>query len=106
MLPRVATALAALTALAAVAFVRVASAGEVATTTADVAAQAVDEARQTFRLGVDFAKNGRWDDALAAFERSHRLRPHVVTLYNIGFCLNALGRFTAARRTLAEALAA
>ncbi len=71
----------------------------------DTARQEVVEARETFRAGVEFARNGKWEEALGSFERSNRLRPHVVTLYNIGFCLRALGRYTQARRTLTDALA-
>lgn len=71
----------------------------------DTARQEVVEARETFRAGVDFARRGKWEEALSSFGRSNRLRPHVVTLYNIGFCLRALGRYTQARRTLTDALA-
>lgn len=71
----------------------------------DTARQEVVEARETFRAGVEFARSGKWEEALGSFERSNRLRPHVVTLYNIGFCQRALGRYTQARRTLTDALA-
>jgi hypothetical protein len=64
----------------------------------------VTEAREIFRGGVDAAREGHWQDALAAFEKSNRLRPHVVTLYNIGFCERRLGHDTRARQALIEAL--
>jgi hypothetical protein len=64
----------------------------------------VEEAREAFRVGSALAKQGQWGDALAAFERSARLRPHAVTTYNIGFCERALRRLTRARKTFERAL--
>ena len=52
------------------------------------------------------ARHGQWLDALVAFERSYRLHPHRTTLFNIGFCERALGRFTRARKSFRSALAA
>jgi len=66
----------------------------------------IEEAREAFRVGSAFAKQSQWVDALSAFERSARLRPHAVTTYNIGFCERALGRFTRAKKSLSRALAA
>lgn len=66
--------------------------------------QEIVEARELFRKGVEFAVAGRWQDALSAFERSGRLRPHVVTTYNVGFCERKLGRYTRAARAFAVAL--
>lgn len=77
-----------------------------ASATVDPAAASIAEAREAFRVGSTLAKQARWIDALAAFERSARLRPHAVTTYNIGFCERALGRFTRARKSLSRALAA
>jgi hypothetical protein len=61
-------------------------------------------ARSAFQEGIDLAHRGRWAEALAAFERSSRLRPHAVTTYNIGFCELSLGMYTSAWRALAVAL--
>ncbi|MFT3764612.1 MAG: hypothetical protein QM820_03705 [Minicystis sp.] len=66
----------------------------------------IEEARDAFRIGSALAKQAQWVDALSAFERSARLRPHAVTTYNIGFCERALGRFTRAKKSLSRALAA
>ena len=51
------------------------------------------QARDAFRLGSTLAKQGRWSDALAAFERSARLKEHPVTTYNLAYCARALGQF-------------
>jgi hypothetical protein len=66
----------------------------------------IAEARESFTLGATLARKGRWVDALVAFERSYRLHPHATTLFNIGFCERALGRFTRARKSFRAALAA
>ncbi|HYP97654.1 MAG TPA: tetratricopeptide repeat protein [Polyangiaceae bacterium] len=62
------------------------------------------EARESFLLGAGLARQGQWVDALVAFERSYRLHPHPTTLFNIGFCERALGRFTRARKSFRAAL--
>lgn len=61
-------------------------------------------AREAFRRGAELAKDAQWSAALAAFERSARLRPHPGTTYNIGVCERALGQYVRARRTLGRAL--
>jgi hypothetical protein len=66
----------------------------------------IEEARDAFRIGNTLAKQAQWTEALSAFERSARLRPHAVTTYNIGFCERALGHYTRAKRSLTRALAA
>jgi hypothetical protein len=63
------------------------------------------EARTAFREGTALARQAQWGEALLAFERSARLRPHTFTTYNIGFCERALGRYTRAHKMLARALA-
>jgi hypothetical protein len=65
----------------------------------------VERAREAFMLGAALARQGQWLDARAAFERSLRLRAHAVTLYNVGYCERALGRFTRARKSFLAALA-
>jgi tetratricopeptide (TPR) repeat protein len=66
----------------------------------------VEEARDAFRIGSALAKQAQWLDALAAFERSAKLRPHAVTTYNIAFCERALGRYTRAKKSFRRALEA
>lgn len=63
------------------------------------------EARAQFVEGTDYVHKAQWADALSAFERSAKLRPHAVTTYNIGACQRALGRYALARKTLRGALA-
>lgn len=67
---------------------------------------AIAGARDSFSLGAALARHGQWVDALVAFERSYRLHPHSTTLFNIGFCERALGRFTRARKSFRTALSA
>jgi hypothetical protein len=62
------------------------------------------EARDDFVRGAASVKNLQYADALVAFERSAKLRPHAATTYNIGVCLRAMGQYTLARRTLDAAL--
>ncbi len=64
----------------------------------------VARARQEFREGAAYIRELQYADALAAFERSAKLRPHAVTTYNIGACQRALGKYTLSRKTLREAL--
>jgi hypothetical protein len=62
-------------------------------------------AREEFRAGSRLVEQSEWAAALAAFERSVALRPHALTVYNIGVCQRFLGRYTLAARTLRSALA-
>ena len=65
-----------------------------------------DQARDAFSLGTALANQGQWPEALNAFNRSSKLRPHPVTTYNLAYCERALGHYTRAyklfRRTLVE----
>lgn len=63
-----------------------------------------DEARRTFREGATLIEQAEWASAVAAFEKSLALKPHALTLYNIGVCQRFLGRYTLARETLRAAL--
>jgi hypothetical protein len=58
----------------------------------------VTQARQAFLEGVELTHKSQWGDALSAFERSARLRPHAVTSFNLGACERALGRYVRARK--------
>lgn len=66
--------------------------------------ESVARAREAFRRGTALGKTGHWSDALVAFEHSALLRPHAVTTYNVAYCERALGRYTRARKSFAEAL--
>jgi hypothetical protein len=66
---------------------------------------AVTKARDEFVAGAELVKKAQWAEALAAFERSAKLRPHAVTTYDIGACLRAMGQYTRAREALVRALA-
>jgi tetratricopeptide (TPR) repeat protein len=61
-------------------------------------------AREAFLLGTALAREGQWLDALAAFERSARLRAHPVTTYNLAYCERALGHYTRAQQLFSLAL--
>jgi hypothetical protein len=65
---------------------------------------AVKAARTQFLQGADLVRNERWADALAAFERADKIKPHPITTYNIAQCERALGHYTRARRSLLAAL--
>ena len=63
-----------------------------------------EQARGLFRNGSELAKDARWGEALAHFERSAALRPHPGTTYNIAICQRALGRYARAERAFHRAL--
>jgi tetratricopeptide (TPR) repeat protein len=63
-----------------------------------------DEAAAAFKLGTKLVSETKWGEALAAFERAQARVPHAITLFNVGVCERALGRYTAARRTFKAAL--
>jgi hypothetical protein len=65
----------------------------------------VDAAREAFRKGYALAGDSQWGAALAAYERSYKLKPHPWTTFNIGICERALGQYVRAKKTFARALA-
>jgi hypothetical protein len=65
----------------------------------------VTEARDAFLRGSALARAGDWEGALAAFQRSARLKPHPVTTYDIAYCERVLGRYARASFRFEEALA-
>jgi hypothetical protein len=65
----------------------------------------IAQARQEFMNGAELVKQARWGEALAAFERSGKLRPHAITTYNVGACERAMGFYTRAQKTFKDALA-
>ncbi len=72
---------------------------------ADDDAPEVVAARAEFVRGTGLAKSTQWAEALVAFEKSAKLRPHAVTTYNIGICHRAMGNYTIARDALSRAVA-
>jgi len=66
---------------------------------------ATRQAREEFVRGTELVHHAQWSEALAAFERSAKLKPHAVATYNIAACERALGHYTRARVALREALA-
>jgi hypothetical protein len=72
---------------------------------ARASADDLESARDHFRKGAELAKDAQWAAALAAYERSSKLKPHPWTTYNMGVCERALGQYVRARRTFAKALA-
>jgi len=66
---------------------------------------ATQQARAEFVRGTDFVNHAQWAEALAAFERSAKLKPHAVATYNIAACERALGHYTRAQKALRDALA-
>lgn len=64
----------------------------------------VEQAREAFRQGSTLARDAQWGAALAAFERSAKLRASAGTTYNIAVCERALGQYVRARRTFQRAL--
>jgi hypothetical protein len=63
------------------------------------------QARTEFEHATDYVQKARWSEALAAFERAQALRPHALTLFNIGACQRAMGMYTLARSTFHESIA-
>jgi hypothetical protein len=61
-------------------------------------------ARAAFLEGTGLVEKAQWAEALGAFERAGKLRPHAITTYNIGACERAMGRYTRARDMFKHAL--
>ncbi len=64
----------------------------------------VRRARAAFVEGSTLVRKARWAEALAAFERSARLKPHPITTHNMAACLRAMGQYTRARELFVEVL--
>lgn len=61
-------------------------------------------AREEFLKGAELVHETRWGDALVAFERASKLKPHAITTYNIAQCQRATGQYMLARQALLLAL--
>jgi hypothetical protein len=57
---------------------------------------AQQEADRHFKNGVARFKEGKFVDALAAFEQANKISPHPLVLYNIAGCYRELSRYTEA----------
>jgi hypothetical protein len=71
-------------------------------------AKATPEARRAkalFEEGVALSDEGKWADALSAFQKSDELQPSASARYNIGATLRALGRYVEATKLLEQVLA-
>ncbi len=66
-------------------------------TRTDTTVDATHEARQLFQRAAELVRAAQWYEALGLFERSNRLRPHSITLFNVAACERALGHYTRAR---------
>jgi hypothetical protein len=69
------------------------------------AVEATAAASKAFARGNELAREEKWGEALGAFESSFALRPHALTLYNVGVCERVLGRATRARERFRSSLA-
>jgi len=67
-------------------------------------AEARRAAGAAFQRGTKLVADAKWADALTAFEEAQSLSPHAITLFNVGACERALGRYAAARETFGAAL--
>ena len=67
-------------------------------------APAPPEAREAYQAGLEAMENGRWADALEAFQRSYEIFPAATALFNQGVVLRSLGRLRDARDTFARLL--
>lgn len=83
-------------------------AGVVTTSTRDARAEQSEArvlARAHFNRGVELARAGSYEAALAEFQQAYRISPHFSVLYNIGQAELALERTAAALDTLRRYLA-
>jgi hypothetical protein len=64
----------------------------------------VIEARKEFLRGTELVRKERWGEALDAFEKANKSKPHAITLYNIAQCQRAMGQYTLARRAFSRAV--
>jgi hypothetical protein len=58
------------------------------------------QAKAAFEEGLALSDEGKWADALAAFQRSDALVPSPTVRFNIAASLRALGRYVAAKHVL------
>jgi hypothetical protein len=66
---------------------------------------ATAQGRAEFLRGTGLARDEKWGEALAAFERSNALKPHAIVMYNMGICERVLGHATRARSRFRASLA-
>lgn len=61
-------------------------------------------AKALFQEGVALTDDGKWADALAAFQKSDKIVPSLNVRFNIAATLRALGRYVEAKRVLKQIL--
>jgi hypothetical protein len=61
-------------------------------------------ARKEFLRGTELVRKERWGEALDAFEKANKSKPHAITMYNIAQCQRAMGQYTLARRAFTLAV--
>jgi len=61
-------------------------------------------AKALFEEGIALSDEGKWSEALAAFQKSDELVPSPSVRFNIGATLRALGRYVEAKDTLEDIL--
>jgi hypothetical protein len=62
------------------------------------------KARAAFVKGTELVAKAEWAEALASFEAAAQLKPHAIATFNIGACQRAMGQYTRARASFAQAL--
>jgi tetratricopeptide (TPR) repeat protein len=71
---------------------------------ADKASPEARRAHALFDEGVALSDEGKWADALAAFQKSDEVVPSASARFNIGTTLRALGRYVEAKKILERVL--
>jgi hypothetical protein len=69
-----------------------------------VADDALPPWRKAYERGRELSKDGRWIEALAAYEEAATMRDHPSVQHSIAVCQHSLGRYVAARHTLRRML--
>lgn len=62
------------------------------------------KAKKLFNEGVSYFGSGKHAQALEAFQKSYKLRPHWAIRYNLGLCYKELGMYTKAKEEFLDFL--
>jgi tetratricopeptide (TPR) repeat protein len=62
------------------------------------------KAKKLFSEGVSYFGAGKHAQALEAFQKSYKLRPHWAIRYNLGLCYKELGMYTKAKEEFLDFL--
>lgn len=74
-------------------------AGDGSSAGAGNAADPTERGTVAYRQGVELTKQGRWAEAIRAFEEAATWRESPLLDYNLGYCQRALGQYVRAERT-------